>query len=123
MLHEAGQLSVNRVTEYKVYVGGMRERAPPEDGDQKSPYWPPIAAMWLRTELNVGQDAATKAIANRIQEVRGGVSISQGELAFRCRLHRTYIGGVQRGERNINLVNFCQIGAGTEEELRTVGRS
>ncbi len=34
---------------------------------------------------------------------------SQEELAHRCDLDRTYIGGVERGERNISLINICKI--------------
>lgn len=35
--------------------------------------------------------------------------MSQEELAFVCNLHRTYIGSVERGERNISLRNIVAI--------------
>jgi len=37
--------------------------------------------------------------------------LSQEELAFSCDLDRTYIGSVERGERNISLVNIHTIAA------------
>ena len=35
--------------------------------------------------------------------------ISQEELAFRANLHRTYIGMIERAEKNITLINIEKI--------------
>lgn len=48
-------------------------------------------------------------VADNIKKVRAEVGISQEELAERSGLHRTYIGGVERGERNITLESLEKI--------------
>lgn len=42
----------------------------------------------------------------RLRETRHRLGISQEKLADLADLHRTYISGVERGERNISLVNI-----------------
>lgn len=45
----------------------------------------------------------------RVRAERERAGISQEELADRAGLHRTYIGGIERGERNLGLTNICRI--------------
>lgn len=45
----------------------------------------------------------------RLRSVRKDKGLSQETLALTCELDRTYIGGVERGERNISLVNIHKI--------------
>jgi transcriptional regulator with XRE-family HTH domain len=42
-------------------------------------------------------------VGNNIKKYRKKLDISQEELAEKAGLHRTYIGGIERGERNITL--------------------
>lgn len=46
---------------------------------------------------------------SRVREVRTRQSLSQEGLAFACALDRTYVGGVERGERNISLINIYKL--------------
>jgi len=43
----------------------------------------------------------------RCERVRQG--LSQDDLAEKAGLHRTYVGMVERGERNITLLNYAKI--------------
>ena len=49
--------------------------------------------------------AILKKFGNRVRALRLRAGMSQEELAERCSLHRTYVGGIERGERNIGLIN------------------
>lgn len=44
-----------------------------------------------------------------MRERRGERGLSQEELADLCGLHRTYVGGIERGERNPSLDNIWKI--------------
>ncbi|MBK1987065.1 helix-turn-helix transcriptional regulator [Sphaerospermopsis aphanizomenoides BCCUSP55] len=46
---------------------------------------------------------------SRLRQIRQNLQLSQEELAHLCNLDRSYIGGVERGERNISLVNIHKI--------------
>lgn len=45
----------------------------------------------------------TRILADNIRAFRKSRNISQEELADLCNLHRTYVGSVERGERNVTL--------------------
>jgi transcriptional regulator with XRE-family HTH domain len=48
-------------------------------------------------------------IGSRIRDLRIKIDLSQEKLAFACDLDRTYIGSVERGERNISAINLKKI--------------
>ena len=45
----------------------------------------------------------------RIQQERKKLGMSHEELAFRAGMHRTYIGMIERAERNITLSNIKKL--------------
>ena len=55
------------------------------------------------------QSAFLKQLGNRIRELRLSQRVSQEKLAFICDLDRTYVGSVERGERNISALNLKKL--------------
>jgi transcriptional regulator with XRE-family HTH domain len=51
----------------------------------------------------------SKKFGARVRYLRLNLGLSQEELAALCDLDRTYIGGIERGERNPSLKNICII--------------
>ena len=66
----------------------------------------------------------TRVFAENIRKLRLDRGLSQEALAEISGLHRTYIGAVERGERNITLINADRIavalGAKLSDCLREV---
>ena len=52
-----------------------------------------------------------------IRRIREEQEINQEEAAERCGLHRTYYSGVERGVRNVSLVNLEKIAKGLKTNL------
>lgn len=47
----------------------------------------------------------------KVKNLRNELNLSQEELAAKAGLHRTYIGMIERGEKNITLTNILKISA------------
>lgn len=54
-------------------------------------------------QLRKPSAALTQILADNIRDYRKAKHLSQEELADACELHRTYIGSIERGERNVTL--------------------
>lgn len=59
--------------------------------------------------MSNNETAVKQKFGNRVRDLRKKQGFSQESLALACDLDRTYIGGVERGERNISLVNITKI--------------
>lgn len=58
------------------------------------------------------EKVAQKAFGQTVRRLRQRQNISQEQLADECELDRSYIGGVERGERNPSLVAIVKIANG-----------
>ena len=52
-----------------------------------------------------------------IRRIRAEQEINQEEAAERCGLHRTYYSGIERGVRNVSLVNIEKVAKGLKTGL------
>jgi transcriptional regulator with XRE-family HTH domain len=50
-----------------------------------------------------------KQFGRKVRELRVARRMSQEELADRAGMHRTYLGGIERGERNPSLKNITAV--------------
>lgn len=58
-----------------------------------------------------------KAVGLRIQEIRAKKGYSQESFANDAGLARSYYGGVERGERNVSVINLIRIAKALDVEV------
>lgn len=63
----------------------------------------------MGTAYSKSEKAYLERIGDKIRKLRTEAGLSQEKLAFECDLDRTYIGSVERGERNISVINLRKI--------------
>lgn len=71
----------------------------------------------MATRYSESEKAYLERIGNQIRELRTEADLSQEKLAFECELDRTYIGSVERGERNISVINLRKIAKALKTEV------
>ena len=59
--------------------------------------------------MNISDKKAQKQLGKVIRSKRKALGYSQEAFASECGVHRTYMGAVERGERNISLMNIVRI--------------
>lgn len=55
---------------------------------------------------------------NKVRELRKSKGLSQEDLADKAELHRTYIGMIERAEKNITLINIHRIATALNVEIK-----
>ena len=60
-------------------------------------------------DTNKNKSEVLRDIGINIRQYRKQKGWSQEDLAFECEFHRTYIGAVERGEKNITILNLLKI--------------
>lgn len=60
------------------------------------------------------------AFGQKIRKLRLELKLSQEELAFKANLHRTYIGMIERAEKNITLLNIVKLAQALDCDVKTL---
>ena len=58
-----------------------------------------------------------KTFGQSVRRLRKGKGWSQERLAEETQLDRTYIGGIERGERNVSLINIAELASALRVSL------
>jgi transcriptional regulator with XRE-family HTH domain len=61
--------------------------------------------------MNLQERRFLERLGDRLRELRTAANLTQAELAEMCGLHRTFIGSVERGERNVAVLSLRRIAA------------
>jgi transcriptional regulator with XRE-family HTH domain len=56
--------------------------------------------------MNLEERRFLRLLGDRVRERRAARGLTQAELGEACGLHRTFIGSVERGERNLSVLNL-----------------
>lgn len=59
-------------------------------------------------------------VGERVREIRISKGLSQEQLAFSANVHRTYIGMVERAEKNVTLVNIEKIANALNVDIKVL---
>ena len=64
------------------------------------------------------KDSVLVKFGSKVRQLRNEKGWSQEELSFKSGFHRTYIGMIERAERNISLKNIARIAKTFDLEIK-----
>ncbi len=75
--------------------------------------------MYTKIDISImKKDSVLVKFGNKVRQLRNEKGWSQEELSFKSGFHRTYIGMVERAERNISLRNIARIAKTFDLEIK-----
>lgn len=66
---------------------------------------------------NISSSRARAVFARNVRKYRKRLALSQEDLADMSELHRTYVGSVERGERNVSIDNMERLAVALKVKL------
>lgn len=71
-------------------------------------------SLWYYSSHNftfvpLKKDKHLKELGNQIRELRKSKGLSQEQLALQAEVDRSYVGGIERGERNVSFLTLVKI--------------
>lgn len=76
---------------------------------------------FLYTKIDISimkKDSVLVKFGSKVRQLRNEKGWSQEELSFKSGFHRTYIGMIERAERNISLKNIARIAKTFDLEIK-----
>ena len=73
-------------------------------------------------EKNTATSPELRALGAKVRRLRKALGISQEELAWRSKLHRTYLSDVERGARNLSTLSLVAIARGLQTTVSELAR-
>lgn len=63
----------------------------------------------MAKQININETDPRKLLGARLAKLRKERGWSQEQLALESGIARSYLGGIERGQRNIALLNICKL--------------
>ena len=74
----------------------------------------------METSYTIKEREFLQKVGSKIRQLRIEAGLSQEKLSFESNLDRTYIGSVERGERNIAVINLNKIAKALNVSISTL---